>query len=196
MLTGAGISVSAGIPDFRSPKTGLYTILKGKYDMDDPSEIFSLTTFLEKPEIFYDFAKEFNWDEYDPTPTHYFVSFLAHKGLLWKNFTQNIDCLELKAGLPKDKLIAAHGNLSGAHCPKCKKIVSNDAFKAHVKSGEIFYCEDCKDVPIKPTVVFFGENLPKEFFTHMHDVEKSDLGILIGSSMVVSPFNVLPNMFK
>lgn len=118
ILTGAGISVSAGIPDFRSPKIGLYATLKEKYDMDDPSEIFNLDTFLSNPEMFYDFAKEFNWDEYEPTPTHYFISFLNKKGLLQMNFTQNIDCLELKSGLPEEKLVAAHGNLSAAHCPK------------------------------------------------------------------------------
>mmetsp|Transcript_17382 Transcript_17382/g.19494 ORF Transcript_17382/g.19494 Transcript_17382/m.19494 type:complete len:250 (-) Transcript_17382:450-1199(-) len=115
LLTGAGISVSAGIPDFRSPKTGLYATLKGKYDMDDPAEIFSLKTFLEKPEIFYDFAKELDWDKYIATPTHYFIGFLHHKGLLDINFTQNIDGLELKAGIPEEKVVAAHGNLTGAH---------------------------------------------------------------------------------
>lgn len=141
LLTGAGISVSAGIPDFRSPHTGLYTTLKGKYDMDDPSEIFNLETFIKKPEMFYNFSKEFNWDQYDPTPTHYFIGFLHHKGLLDMNFTQNIDGLELKAGIPNEKVIAAHGNLSGAHCPKCKIEVDLAIFKEHVEREEVWYCE-------------------------------------------------------
>lgn len=119
VLTGAGISVSAGIPDFRSPKIGLYATLKKKYDMDDPSEIFSLQKFFDSPELFYDFAKEFDWTKYDPTPTHYFISFLNHKNLLDMNFTQNIDCLELKAGIPESKIVAAHGDLSGVKCPRC-----------------------------------------------------------------------------
>jgi NAD-dependent SIR2 family protein deacetylase len=121
MLTGAGISVSAGIPDFRSPKTGLYATLKGKYDMDYPEQIFSIDYFLERPEVFYDFSKGSEWTKYNPTPTHYFIKLLHDKGLLWMNLTQNIDCLELKAGIPEDKVIAAHGDLRAAECAKCKK---------------------------------------------------------------------------
>ena len=59
-----------------------------------------------------------------------------------------------------------------------------------------YYCDKCKKVPIKPTVVFFGENLPKRFFTNFDRLSKSDLGIVIGSSMVVSPFNALPTMYN
>lgn len=195
-MTGAGISVSAGIPDFRSPKIGLYATLKERYDMDDPSEIFSLDKFFESPELFYDFAKEFDWTKYDPTPTHYFISFLSHKNILDMNFTQNIDCLELKAGIPEEKVIAAHGDLSGVHCPKCKVRASLDEFKKHVSEGTIYYCEKCNKVPIKPTVVFFGENLPPKFFNHLPLIKDCDLGIVIGSSLVVSPFNALPGMFS
>ena len=118
VITGAGISVSSGIPDFRSPKIGLYAILKEKYGMDTPSEIFSISNFYKNPEIFYDFSREFNWDDYDPTPTHYFVAFLHEKNLLESYITQNIDCLEYKAGIPKDKIVAAHGDLSRAECPQ------------------------------------------------------------------------------
>ena len=105
--------------------------------MDDPAEIFSLQKFFDSPELFYDFAKEFDWSKYDPTPTHYFISFLHHKGLLDMNFTQNIDCLELKAGIPESKLIAAHGNLAGVEWPKCRTSYSMEIFKSHVDAGTI-----------------------------------------------------------
>ena len=196
VLTGAGISVSAGIPDFRSPKIGLYATLKEKYGMDDPTEIFSLDSFLEKPEIFYDFSKEFDWTKYSPTLTHYFISFLNKKGILDINFTQNIDCLEIKSGLPEDKLIAAHGNLSGAHCIKCKGTESMEVFREHARQGKILYCQKCKNIPIKPSVVFFGENLPKKFFDSMPKINEADLGIIVGTSLVVSPFSSLPELFK
>ena len=118
VMTGAGISVSSGIPDFRSPDTGLYPILKKRYDMDDPFQIFDIETFLSNPDIFYDFSRELNWDEYEPTPTHYFIGFLHKKKLLDNYITQNIDCLEYKAGIPSEKIVAAHGNLFGAECPE------------------------------------------------------------------------------
>ena len=198
VMTGAGISVSSGIPDFRSPKIGLYAVLKEKYDMDDPSDIFNITTFMENPQVFYDFSKEFNWDEYDPTPTHYFIGFLHKKNLLDNYITQNIDCLEYKAGIPKEKIVAAHGDLSGAECPKCRQEQSLSEFKRHVKEGTIYYCEKCAEkgnqVPIKPTVVFFGENLPMDFFTTMQKIPNADCNIVIGSSLVVSPFNFLPTL--
>jgi len=68
--------VSAGIPDFRSPNTGLYNNLQ-KYDLPDPQSIFTLEYFKEKPEAFYDLAREFlDNDKFEPTPTHYFIKFL------------------------------------------------------------------------------------------------------------------------
>ena len=76
IMTGAGISVSAGIPDFRSPKTGLYANLK-QYDLPFPEAIFSLDYFKKKPEPFYKLAMTFlDLDNYDPTPTHYFCKLL------------------------------------------------------------------------------------------------------------------------
>lgn len=164
--------------------------------MDDPTEIFSLETFLKSPELFYDFAKEFDWDKYDPTPTHYFIGFLHKKKMLDLNFTQNIDCLEEKAGIPHTKIMASHGNLSGAHCPKCQKNKSLVIFKEHVKKGEIFYCDKCEDVPVKPKVVFFGEALPVEVLSSATKIPEADLGIVVGTSLAVSPFNAFPTMFK
>ena len=91
--------MSAGIPDFRSPKTGIYANLQ-KYNLSRPEEIFTLDYFLEKPEVFYEFSKEFNMAGCHPTPTHFFIRLLADKGLLSMNLTQNIDNLEEKAGIP------------------------------------------------------------------------------------------------
>ena len=99
VATGAGISVSAGIPDFRSPKTGLYSNL-GKYKLPTPESMFDLKYFQEKPEAFYQLANEFlDTDKYSPTPTHYFSKLLQDKNMLQFNLTQNIDNLESKTGL-------------------------------------------------------------------------------------------------
>ena len=73
---GAGISVSAGIPDFRSPKIGLYANLQ-KYDLPRPQAIFDINYFREKPDAFYKLAKEFlDNSKFMPTKTHYFFKLL------------------------------------------------------------------------------------------------------------------------
>ena len=82
VLTGAGISVSAGIPDFRSPKTGLYANLQ-KYNLPKPESIFDIKYFKEKPEAFYQLANEFlDLSKFNPTPTHYFARLLQDKNIL------------------------------------------------------------------------------------------------------------------
>eukprot|EP00798_Chlamydomonas_sp_ICE-L_P005997 gene5997-5288_t len=99
-MCGAGISVSAGIPDFRTPGTGLYSQL-AKYQLERPEDIFSIGYFMRKPEPFFTLARELFPGNYTPTPTHYFMQLLYKKGLLLRCFTQNIDSLEHQAGLPK-----------------------------------------------------------------------------------------------
>ena len=97
-VTGAGISVSAGIPDFRSPKTGLYANLQ-EYDLPRPEAIFDINFFKDKPEPFYKLANSFlDLEKYDATVTHHFCKLLYDKGLVKDYLTQNIDNLESKAG--------------------------------------------------------------------------------------------------
>lgn len=97
-MTGAGISVSAGIPDFRTPGSGLYSNLQ-EYDLPYPEAIFTLDYFVKKPEPFYKFMTHFDLKNYEATPTHYFIKMLHDKGILLKNMTQNIDNLEEKTGI-------------------------------------------------------------------------------------------------
>jgi len=115
VLGGAGMSTSAGIPDFRSPGTGLYDNLQ-KYDLPRPQAIFELEYFKERPAAFYELARELWPGAYEPTPTHLFIRLLHEKGRLLRCFTQNIDSLETAAGLPADRVVAAHGNFDAARC--------------------------------------------------------------------------------
>jgi len=86
IMTGAGISVSCGIPDFRSPKTGVYANLK-EYDLPNPECLFTLDYFIKKPEAFYKFAQNFDMTKFKPSPTHYFIKMLDERGHLFMNMT-------------------------------------------------------------------------------------------------------------
>jgi len=160
VMTGAGISVSSGIPDFRTPGTGLYDNLK-EYNLPRPEALFDINYFINNPKPFYKFSKHENWSQYNPTPTHFFIKMLDDKGVLFYNLTQNIDNLEQKTGVDMSKVVQAHGANRGAHCAKCKIEQDIDKFKEAVQSETILYCKEpgC-DGPVKPNVVFFGEALP------------------------------------
>ena len=109
ILTGAGISVSAGIPVDFLPR------LK-QYQLPDLETLFSLSYFQEKPQAFIDFYRQMNGTDCRPTPTHYFIRLLDIMGMLSMCFTQNIDSLEDKARIDKNKVCQAHGTLQGAVC--------------------------------------------------------------------------------
>lgn len=109
--TGAGIGTSAGIPDFRSPETGLYANLS-RLNLPYAEAVFDITYFRTNPEPFYTLAQELYPGKFRPTITHSFIALLEKKGLLLKLFTQNIDCLEREAGVPDDKIIEAHGSFA------------------------------------------------------------------------------------
>uniref|UniRef100_A0A8C5E417 NAD-dependent protein deacetylase sirtuin-2 n=1 Tax=Gouania willdenowi TaxID=441366 RepID=A0A8C5E417_GOUWI len=188
-MVGAGISTSAGIPDFRSPETGLYANLQ-KYNLPYPEAIFQMDYFKEHPEPFFALAKELYPGQFKPTICHYFMKLLKDKGLLRRCYTQNIDTLERVAGLEADDLIEAHGTFYTSHCFSfsCRKEYNLDWMKEKIFSDDIPKCEKCQSV-VKPDIVFFGENLPDRFFTLMKtDFPQCDLLIIMGTSLQVQPF--------
>jgi NAD-dependent SIR2 family protein deacetylase len=139
-LTGAGISVSAGIPDFRSKDTGLYAQL-AKYNLPQPEAIFGLDYFKEKPEAFYELAKTFlDLDKFNPTPAHHFANLLLQKGMVSHYLTQNIDDLESKAGFKPEEVVQAHGANFGATCSFCKRKCSREKLIECIQAGKVMYC--------------------------------------------------------
>eukprot|EP00873_Tetraselmis_striata_P007124 jgi/Tetstr1/427388/TSEL_017552.t1 len=193
VMCGAGISVSAGIPDFRTPGTGLYDNLQ-KYDLPHPEAVFDIDYFRGNPEPFYRLAKELFPGQFRPTPTHHFIRLLHDKGLLLRCYTQNIDSLESQAGLPTSSLVAAHGNFDAASCIKCKAKYSQQFAKAAVDAGTPPHCDKCGGL-VKPDIVFFGENLPMRFFQYYEsDLGGADLLIVMGTSLKVNPFAALIDM--
>eukprot|EP01097_Dermamoeba_algensis_P007550 TRINITY_DN478_c0_g1_i6.p1 TRINITY_DN478_c0_g1~~TRINITY_DN478_c0_g1_i6.p1 ORF type:complete len:176 (-),score=31.52 TRINITY_DN478_c0_g1_i6:563-1090(-) len=175
-MTGAGISVAAGIPDFRTPGTGLYDNLQ-KYNLPEPTAVFDIEFFRENPKPFFLLAKELYPGNFKPTKTHYFIRLLHEKGLLLRNFTQNIDTLERLAGVPGDALVEAHGSFSDAHCIDCQKEHSFEFVKEIVFSDKIARCTSCGGL-VKPDIVFFGESLPNRFYDKLQE----DFPVFVTSS--------------
>ncbi|XP_028398493.1 NAD-dependent protein deacetylase sirtuin-2-like isoform X2 [Dendronephthya gigantea] len=187
-MAGAGISTSAGIPDFRSPGSGLYDNLQ-QYNLPYPEAIFDISFFRSNPEPFFKLAKELYPGNFKPTTCHYFLHLLNEKGLLLRHYTQNIDTLERIAGVPGEKLVEAHGTFHTAHCSQCRKEYTQEWIKDQIFADNIPTCEgDCEGV-VKPDIVFFGESLPDRFSRLLsQDMPKCDLLIIMGTSLSVQPF--------
>jgi NAD-dependent histone deacetylase SIR2 len=189
---GAGISTSAGIPDFRSPDTGLYANL-AMLDLDEPEDVFDIGFFRQNPKPFYALAHELYPGRYRPTIAHTFIKLLHDKGLLLKHFTQNIDCLERQAGVPGDKIVEAHGSFAKQRCIDCKVQYPDDEMHEIVEKGKVPHCKECGGL-VKPDIVFFGEALPESFFLNRSLPKEADLCIVMGTSLSVQPFASLPSM--
>lgn len=194
-MAGAGISTSAGIPDFRSPGSGLYDNLQ-KYNLPYPEAIFEINFFRENPKPFFVLAKELYPGVFRPTSGHYFIRLLQDKGLLLRHYTQNIDTLERVAGIRCDKLVEAHGSFHTSHCIDCSAEYEQEWVKAKIFNDEIPRCKRCGGI-VKPDIVFFGEKLPPSVFIHsQEDFPKCDLLIIMGSSLVVRPFASLKDRVR
>eukprot|EP01147_Barroeca_monosierra_P009494 gene9494-1735_t len=186
-MAGAGISTSAGIPDFRSPGTGLYDNLQ-KYNLDAPEDVFSIDFFRSNPSPFFELARELYPGNFKPTPSHIFIRLLQEKDMLLRHYTQNIDTLERVAGIREEKLVEAHGSFATASCVTCKTLAEPESVKASVFSSDVPLCVQCEGI-VKPDIVFFGENLPAKFNKLFRkDLQTADALIVLGTSLTVHPF--------
>ncbi|KAM4617381.1 NAD-dependent protein deacetylase sirtuin-3, mitochondrial [Discoglossus pictus] len=186
VMVGAGISTDSGIPDFRSPSSGLYSKLQ-EYSLPYPEAIFDLSYFLRDPSAFLQLSKELLPGNHKPNPAHHFLRLLNDKGVLLRLYTQNIDGLERVAGVPPEKLVEAHGSFSSATCTMCLKSYPGETFSDAVLESKVPLCSSCGGY-IKPDIVFFGEQLPSRFLLHLTDFPRADLLIVIGTSLEVEPF--------
>jgi len=193
-MVGAGISTTAGIPDFRS-ETGLFKQLQDKYNMKSPEEFFMKETFLEKPELFYEFCKIFDLSAVKPTLTHKFMNYLTSKNIVKYVFSQNIDGLELKAKIPEEKIIFAHGSFTQGHCPQCKISVDINKINKGIQEGFVVKCDICGG-PCKPNIVFYHEDVNEKFYEKIKESDDFDLVIIMGTSLQVLPFAQIPSMMK
>lgn len=192
VLTGAGISTESGIPDFRSPDSGIWNRF-------DP---FSMTSEIlySNPEKFYKNGLKFLEFLYsmrgsEPNKAHIALAEMEKLGYISAVITQNIDSLHKKAG--SKNVIEIHGNLLEAYCMKCNSRTSFDELVKRVNSGNIPpECNLCSRKGrrgiLRPNLVLFGDMLPDSFNIAIKEARKSDLLVVIGSSLEVSPANQLP----
>ena len=100
-----------------------------------------------------------------------------------------------------EQVIQCHGADRDAHCSVCKQDHSKELLEEKIQAGEIFYCDkpgcEGKKRPVKPSIVFFGESLPEEFFSAVQRINvEVDLCIIMGTALAVTPVNQLPNYVK
>jgi NAD-dependent deacetylase len=187
-LTGAGISVPSGIPDFRSPGTGLWTGV-------DPMEVAHIDVFRRNPERFWHFYGDRfqTLEDKEPNGAHRALARLEHAGLVGAVITQNIDRLHAKAG--SRDLVEVHGSIEHSSCQRCGARYPLAEVRSRQDSDGVGVPRcDCGQ-PLKPDVVLFGEYLPVAALTRAEQLaEGADLMLCIGSSLEVYPVAQLPQM--
>lgn len=184
VLTGAGVSTNAGIPDFRGPR-GLY--VTKQYDAE---KVFDRNYFAHDAKLFYDFARDFIQleEQIVPTLTHYFFARLEKSGQVQGIVTQNIDSLHQRAG--SKCVYELHGSFEKSFCQLCQKEFSFAYLKELVQTQVVPNC-DCGGI-LKPDIVFFGDEV-KCFSEAVELIQKADLLFVVGTSCVVQPAAQLPD---
>lgn len=188
IITGAGISVSCGIPDFRSKEVGLYNHLDcKKINIPSAELLFDLEFFTIDPKPFYSFFPMLLLEpNIEPSPSHKFIYLMQENHKLLRNYTQNIDNLEKKVGIKSSKLIECHGSIETFQCVCCRKKCTLYDVIDFVKNSQVPYCIRCNDEVMKPCITFFGETVPTKFTTAIKkDLEVVDLILIIGTSLKV-----------
>lgn len=186
VFTGAGVSTSSGIPDFRSTDTGLW-------QKNDPMLVASMTAFNHHPDRFYRWLRPLLQTSIQalPNPAHHAIAALEKNGLVQAVITQNIDTLHQKAG--SKNVIELHGSIGSFHCPACThKGADARALIDEILAGQIPRCSRC-GTTMKPGITLYEEALPINAWQSASDaVEKADAMIVVGSSLEVIPASSLP----
>jgi NAD-dependent protein deacetylase/lipoamidase len=187
VLTGAGISVPSGIPDFRTPGKGLWEFV-------DPMEVAHIDSWRRDPDRFWSFYGERFASLIDcrPNAAHEAVAELERRGLVRGVITQNIDRLHRLAGTRR--LVEVHGSIEWSVCLRCGARVPLERVLELIEAaqGVAPQCEAC-GVPLKPNVVLFGELLPERALAEAEELAAgADLMLCVGSSLEVYPVAGLP----
>ncbi len=189
-LTGAGISTPSGIPDFRSPDSGLW-------QSANPFEVASIFGFKRHPQAFYDWIRPLARIvlEAQPNPAHIALAEMEQRGYIKSIITQNIDMLHRRAG--SREVYEVHGHLRKATCIECfTEYAAEPIILKFLQDSKVPRCPECQGV-LKPNVILFGEQLPvRELFASQQAARRSDLMLVAGSSLEVAPAGDLPDMAR
>lgn len=187
-LTGAGISVPSGIPDFRTPGEGLW-------ERVDPMAVAHIDVFRRDPERFWRFYGDrfASLRDKRPNGAHAALVELERRGLVGAVITQNIDMLHRRAGTRE--LVEVHGSIERSLCLRCGARFALEAVRTRQRAaGDGIPRCDCGE-PLKPGVVLFGEFLPEAAMRRAQElVGRADLLVCIGSSLEVFPVGGLPGV--
>jgi NAD-dependent deacetylase len=188
-LTGAGMSVDSGIPDFRSEG--------GLWDRYDPNEFATYDSFMSNPKKFWTMGQELAQVllKAVPNQAHFALANLETCGKLVGIITQNIDNLHQVAG--NTRVVELHGNYLKAYCINCKTDYIGEEIHKRVVNGEIPpRCDKCNGI-LKSAAILFGEPLPASAMKEAIDISRNtDLMIVIGTSLTVYPAAYLPQLAK
>lgn len=183
-LTGAGISVESGIPDFRG-SNGLWT----RYD---PFEYGHIDSFLANPSKVWKMLLEMGalLERVSPNEAHLALGELERLGIIKMVITQNVDSLHQRGG--SSNVVEFHGNFRGMHCNSCKKHFAREDISLE-KLPPLCSCGG----PIRPDVILFGEGIPPDAYSHAFEAaERCDLILVVGTSASVAPASQLPLIAK
>jgi NAD-dependent deacetylase len=182
VLTGAGISVPSGIPDFRSPGSGIWENI-------DPMEVAHIDAWRRDPGRFWGFYRDRFASLVDkrPNEAHVALAELERRGLVRAVITQNVDRLHRAAG--SERVVEVHGSIEYSVCLDCHGKQSLEWVLGHEGVPE---CPSCA-TPLKPDVVLFGELLPERAMAEAQELAlEADLMVCVGSSLEVYPVAGLP----
>ena len=193
IFTGAGISTESGIPDFRSPGTGLWNKIK---PIEFQAFITSEDVRQESWRRRFD-SKDTNWADAKPNNGHAAVAKLVAEGKATAIITQNVDNLHQDSGVPDTQVIELHGNTRYAKCLSCATRYELADLKTQFESrGRVEPCSRCGGI-VKTATISFGQSMPEQAMADAQTAtNECDLFIVIGSSLVVYPAAGFPEYAK
>jgi NAD-dependent deacetylase len=187
VLTGAGVSVPSGIPDFRTPETGLWANV-------DPMEVAHIDVFERDAVRFWSYYRPRfqSLGDKQPNAAHEALAELERQGLITGVITQNIDRLHSAAG--SQNVVEVHGSIATSSCRNCAASYALDEMDALFDAEGVAFCAACSG-PVKPDVILFGEMLPEAAMRRAQELaEAAELMICVGSSLAVFPVAGLPGI--